>query len=111
MVQVVETLVGGPTSGATALHLLLLLRSSGDEGADRIRRNTLRSYSERMAATSDRLPKDGDPEELILRAQVALATVLGVVLLRSGSAIEPLTSATQDELGGPLGEVLRTLLG
>lgn len=107
------------------LLLLLLLRSSGDTQAELIRRNTLRLFSERIATvagwptTSGRNsgPKnehgDGrgdDDDGLLLRAQIAMCTGLGMAMLRSTSALEPLTSATADELTTPLMDVFTALL-
>ena len=43
-------------------------------------------------------------------AQLVIATSLGIVVLRSSIKIEPLTSASADELAGPMGELLPTLL-
>ncbi|MBM7473108.1 hypothetical protein [Subtercola frigoramans] len=53
---------------------------------------------------------DASREHLLLRAQIALATSLGVVLLRSSSGLEPLSSARVNELSDPLGDVLAALL-
>jgi len=90
------------------LRLLLMLRTSGDEHADQIRRNTLRTFAERMAMAAGW--RAGDDERLVLRAQVAMSTILGVVLLRSSTGLEPLTSASTDEFADVLGDVLATLL-
>ena len=90
------------------LRLLLMLRTSGDEHADLIRRNTLRTFAERMAMAAGW--RAGDDERLVLRAQVAMSTILGVVLLRSSTGLEPLTSASTDEFADVLGDVLATLL-
>lgn len=92
------------------LQLLLMLRSSGDERADAIRRNMIRSFAERMAAAAGWQPTDADGERVVLRAQIALATAIGIVLLRSSTGVEPLTSASEEELSRPLGEVLGLLL-
>ncbi|HEY0260896.1 MAG TPA: TetR family transcriptional regulator [Lacisediminihabitans sp.] len=110
VLQVMITQVAALPNGEQPLQLLLLLRSSGDERADRIRRNTLQSFAERMAEVAGWRATDAGGEDLILRAQIMLATGLGIVLLRSSSGMEPLTSATGQQLGTPLGEVLTTLL-
>jgi hypothetical protein len=39
-----------------------------------------------------------------------LSTALGVVLLRTSIGVEPLSSATQEELRGPLSALVSTLL-
>ncbi|WP_433046756.1 TetR/AcrR family transcriptional regulator [Dactylosporangium sp. CS-033363] len=88
-------------------QLMLLLRSSGDERADEIRRGVLRMSAERLAAATGNSP--GDPDTL-LRAQMVLAASLGIVLLRSVGAMEPLQSADRDALAGPLRDLVAALL-
>ncbi|WP_205752580.1 TetR/AcrR family transcriptional regulator [Cryptosporangium phraense] len=87
-------------------RLLLLLRSSGDERGDRIRRDVLRSQAERLAGLTGR-PVD---ENLVLRAEVALCATFGMLLVRLSTGIEPLTSASEQELAGPLRDLFRSLL-
>ncbi|MFC5828937.1 TetR/AcrR family transcriptional regulator [Nonomuraea insulae] len=86
--------------------LLLLLRSSGDERTERMRVGLLRTYGENLAASS------GDPgdDRLLVRAQLVLALTIGIATLRSATALDPLASATEQELAGPLREVVDTLL-
>jgi AcrR family transcriptional regulator len=91
-------------------QLLLLLRSSGDEQAHRIRRSTLHSYAERMARIVGWEPGNANSEELMLNAQIAVATAFGIVMLRSSAGIEPLASATEEDLAFPLHQVFATLL-
>jgi len=105
----VHQVVGLP-SGDNALQLMLLLRSSGDDQADRIRRRTLDSYAEGIAAAAGWRRGEPDDDQLLLRAQIALSVGLGIVLLRSSAGIEPLVSASEDELGKPLGDLLSRLL-
>ncbi|WEO77136.1 TetR family transcriptional regulator [Cryobacterium sp. SO2] len=95
--------------GDYTLHLLLLLRSSGDERADQIRLSTLRSFTEGIAAAAGWRPDTPD-DGLFLRAQLALAATLGIVLLRSSTRLEPLASASADDLRAPLAGVLDALL-
>lgn len=45
----------------------------------------------------------------MLRAQVTLASAMGITLLRS-STLEPLASAGQEELTGPLRDLFTALL-
>lgn len=92
------------------LQLLLMLRSSGDDRADAIRRTVITTLAERMAAAAGWSPADISTEALVLRAQIALATAVGVVTLRSSTGINPLSSAGEEELGGAMGEVLHLLL-
>lgn len=102
-------LVGLP-SDQYPLQLMLLLRSSGDEGADRIRRNIMQSFAEGMASAGGWRSDDAGAEDLLLRAQIALSAALGIVLLRTSTGLEPLASATEDDLRGPLGDLLGALL-
>ncbi|SDC24308.1 transcriptional regulator, TetR family [Sanguibacter gelidistatuariae] len=111
--QVVASVLRGAMNSrgddGRALQMLLLLRSSGDEGADTIRRNILQSFAERMAVAAGWRPSGIDAERLLLRAQIALSAALGIVQLRS-TGLEPLASATEDELGAQLRDVLTALL-
>lgn len=88
--------------------LLVLLRSSGDERAEQIRVATLRGYGERLATLAGWTGKLG-AEDLLLRAQLVLATAIGIVILRSQPRIEPLASATKGELNGPLDRLVNAL--
>jgi AcrR family transcriptional regulator len=103
--------VAGAPDGDRTLLLLILLRSSGDEGADRIRVNTLRSFGHQMLLAAGWSEEASRDDDLMLRAQLALSTMLGVALLRASSTgLEPLTSAGVGELAGPLGDVISVLL-
>ncbi|MFI7541949.1 TetR family transcriptional regulator [Actinoplanes sp. NPDC049599] len=99
--------LAGPHAGKHPSQLLLLLRSSGDERADQIRLGILRSFAERLAATAGRAGDD----RLLLRAQIALSAALGIALLRSTAAMEPLASAGEQDLVGPLEDLINGLLG
>lgn len=92
------------------LQLLLLLRSSGDENADRIRRSTLEHFTESLAAAAGWSARDPETAPILLRAQIAIAAMLGVVMLRTSAAVEPIATAGPDDLSEPLGQVLRLLL-
>jgi AcrR family transcriptional regulator len=92
------------------LQLLLLLRSSGDENADRIRRNTLEHFTRRLAAAAGWSAEDPDTAPVLLRAQLAIATMLGVVMLRTSAAVEPVASAGAEELTEPLSQIFEILL-
>ena len=92
------------------LQLLLLLRSTGEPEVDEIRRRTLRGFSERMARAAGWSADDPRTDDLILRAQLVLATAFGILLLRASTALEPLLSATEADLRGPLGDAVTALL-
>lgn len=96
--------------GDDPLQLLLLLRSSGDENADRIRRKTLEHFTEGLAAKAGWRADDPASAPVLLRAQLAIATMLGVVMLRTSAAVEPVASAGMAELEGPLGQIFEILL-
>ena len=111
--EVIERLIAhalNAPNGDDPLQLLLLLRSSGDENADRIRRRTLEHFTRKLAGASGWDPDDPATLPVLLKAQLAIATMLGVVMLRTSAAVEPVASATAEELAGPLREVLRVLL-
>jgi AcrR family transcriptional regulator len=115
--QVVQSMVrqvaDAPNSDQP-LQLLLLLRSSGDERADAIRRATLESFARRMAAAvrpdGDGVGAGASDDDLVLRAQLAIAAAMGIVLLRKSTGLEPLASAGPDDLATPIGDLLTALL-
>jgi AcrR family transcriptional regulator len=92
------------------LQLLLLLRSSGDENADGIRRRTLEHFTRRLAGAAGWNADDPDTDHVLLRAQLAIATMLGVVMLRTSAAVQPVASASADDLAEPLAQMMRVLL-
>lgn len=99
-----------PTRADRPLVMLMLLRSSGDERADEIRRRMLQQYTERIAAVSGWRADDASTAHLLLQAQVAMAMGFGIVVMRTSSELEPLTSATAEQLGEPLRRALEGLL-
>jgi AcrR family transcriptional regulator len=111
--EVIERLVAhvvNAPDGDDPLQLLLLLRSSGDENADRIRRKTMEHFARRLAVAAGWSADDPETAHLLLRAQLAIATMLGVVMLRTSAAVEPVASAGTADLAGPLGQIFRDLL-
>jgi len=92
------------------LQLLLLFRSSGDEAADLIRRRTLEHFTRRLAAAAGWSETDPDTEPILLRAQLAIAMMMGVVMLRTSAVVDPVASASAADLTGPLGKVFEVLL-
>ena len=100
--------LGGPDEYAN--QLLLLLRSSGDEHAEQIRVDVLRSAAERLAMAAGWRPDDAGGDRLILSAQIALAATVGIAVLRASTALEPLASAGQEELVEPLRDLIGALL-
>ncbi|WP_433362110.1 TetR/AcrR family transcriptional regulator [Actinoplanes sp. CA-142083] len=91
------------SSGAIAGQLALLLRSSGDERADQIRLEVLRTSTERLAAVAG-----GD--DALLGAQIVFATAIGISLLRSSIRMEPIASATEAQLEAHLRNLVDALL-
>jgi AcrR family transcriptional regulator len=83
--------------------LLLLLRSSGDERVDDIRRGFLLSIAEKLAATAG-----GGPD--LLRAEILLGAALGITLLRSSLAVQPLADASEQDLIEPMSDLVNALL-
>jgi AcrR family transcriptional regulator len=109
-VQTVVDRVSVGHGSEDSFHMMLLLRTSGDERADAIRRKTLRSFAERMATLAGWTPDAVDGDRLLLRAEVAICASLGITLLRSTSGLEPLASATADDLAGPIRDLFFSLL-
>lgn len=99
--------IAGPCTESLPQHLILLLRSSGDETADRIRLDLLRSYSRRLAEAAGWTEDD---ETMLLRAQIVLAATTGIALMRTKSGLEPLASATAEDLVPPLRDLIGALL-
>lgn len=103
--------VGNGPDGDDPLQLLLLLRSSGDEAADAVRRRILLQYARGIATVAGRDPDDPGSQPFLLRAELAISMLLGIVMLRSSSAaVEPLAGAGPADLDGPLRAALRALL-
>ncbi|BBH70978.1 TetR family transcriptional regulator [Actinoplanes sp. OR16] len=109
------TFEGGPRDLAARMagghdkaphQLLLLLRSSGDETAERIRLEILQSIAARLATAAGRSPES---PEISLNAQFVLATALGVVILRS-AGLEPLAAADQEQIADRFEKVISALL-
>jgi AcrR family transcriptional regulator len=98
----------GPDADTYPSRLLLLLRSSGDERADQIRLTILRTFAERLVALTGRKAEDHD--DLLLNAQIVLAASFGIVMLRASTKLEPLASAGEDDLVGPLRHLIDALL-
>lgn len=107
--RLIEHIVNAP-DGDDPLQLLLLLRSSGDANADLIRRRTLEHFTRRLAAAAGWKADDADTDAVLLRAQLAIATALGVVMLRTSAAVQPVASASANDLSEPLAQVFRALL-
>ena len=98
-------------TGFSSDQLLLLLRTSGDERADGIRRRILRTFAEKTASVAGWTPDSPDSERLLLRAEIVLSAALGMTQLRSTGGLEPLSSATEQELVEPVLALLTELLG
>ncbi|MDQ1032104.1 AcrR family transcriptional regulator [Streptomyces umbrinus] len=111
--------------------VLMLLRNTGDEQVDELRRQALQEFSrqvleasgapvphnddehpahdgEHSAHNGERLPYNHD--ERLLRAELLVALGVGVAVVRSAVGLQPLRDATSDELLGPLRDVVDGLL-
>jgi len=96
--------------GDLANALLLLLRSSGDQRAEQIRVDMLRAFGELLARAAGWKPGRPGEGDLLLRAQLVLATAIGIVALRS-SGLAPLASVSSDELRDPMRELVTAVFG
>ena len=102
--------LAGPSADWRAHPILMLFRGSGDAHADLIRHAKLRFLAERVATAAGWHPGHPDEEKLLLRAQMAFAAALGLAILRSSTPLEPLASAGQDDLAGPLRAMMGAVL-
>jgi AcrR family transcriptional regulator len=107
--RLITHVVNAPNSD-DPLQLLLLLRSSGDDNADLIRRRTLENFTQRLAMHAGWRADDASTTPILLHAQIAIATMLGMVMLRTSAAVEPIASAGADELTAPLHKLFAILL-
>lgn len=89
--------------------VLMLLRVSGDERVDGLRRQALQDFSRQVLEASGTPPAQSD-DELLLRAQLLVALGVGVAVVRSAVGLQPLLDATSDDLVGPLRDVVEILL-
>lgn len=106
----IRHIIRSPTD-EDSMQLLLLLRGSGDEAVDRIRRETLRGYAERLAGAARVGSSSAEDDDLLVRAEIALSVVLGMTMLRTSTKVEPLASADVEAVARPLEDALRALLG
>jgi AcrR family transcriptional regulator len=107
--RLLSHIVNGPDAD-DPLQLLLLLRSSGDDNADLIRRRTLEHFTRRLAGAAGWRDDDPSTAPILLRAQLAIAMGMGVIMLRTSAAVEPIASASPAELLDALGETFKILL-
>jgi AcrR family transcriptional regulator len=87
--------------------LLMLLRTTGDERIDDMRRTVLEAVSHRLAEAASGTEPD---RPAVLRAQIVLATAIGLTLLRTSLRLSPLASAGERELIGPMSDVINAVL-
>jgi AcrR family transcriptional regulator len=88
--------------------VLMLLRVSGDERVDSLRRQALQDFSRQvLEASGTRRAQD---DERLLRAELVVALGVGVAVIRSAVGLQPLRDATSDDLIGPLRDVVDILL-
>ena len=91
-------------------QLVLLLRSSGDERAEAIRRDTMQSYARRLAEAVHGPIDPRADDGVLVRAQLALCAALGIAVLRSSTTLEPLASMAPAQLVGPIRDLMQALL-
>lgn len=87
----------------------MLLRVSGDERVDSLRRQALEDFSRQVLEASGTRPAQDDHERL-LRAELLVALGVGVAVVRSAVGLQPLRDATSEDLIGPLRDVVDVLL-
>jgi AcrR family transcriptional regulator len=87
--------------------LLMLLRTTGDERIETMRRTVLEAVSHRLAEAASGAEPD---RPALVRAQIVLATAIGLTLLRTSLRLSPLVSAGEQELIGPMSDVINAVL-
>lgn len=107
---VMTSQLAGYTPEGAPSDLALLLRSSGDERADDIRVGVLASSAERLASAVGWRADSPDDRQLVLRAQVVIAAGIGIALLRSATPLQPLASASEQDLLEPLRDLVGSVL-
>ncbi|MEV4628577.1 TetR family transcriptional regulator [Micromonospora sp. NPDC049523] len=106
---IAHQVAGFATTGVPG-QLTLLLRSSGDTRADEIRLGVLHQSGERLAAAAGWRPDEPDGDRLLLQAQIVLAATIGLAVLRTSTPLQPLASATEQDLVAPLRALIDALL-
>jgi AcrR family transcriptional regulator len=89
--------------------VLMLLRVSGDERVDNLRRRALQDVSQQVLDASGP-PGEQGIDERLLRAELVVALGIGIAVVRSAIGLQPLLDATSDDLIGPLRDVVDILL-
>ena len=64
-----------------------------------------------MATIAGSRPGDPERERVLLGAQLVVAAGFGISIMRSWTAMEPLSSADEETLAGPVHDLLVALLG
>lgn len=90
--------------------VLMLLRASGDERVDGMRRQALQDFSRQVLEAAGTRRAQDDDNERLLRAELVVALGVGVAVVRSAVGLQPLRDATSDDLLGPLRDVVDILL-
>lgn len=90
--------------------VLLLLRLSGDERVDSLRRRSLHDFSRQILDAAGAGSPEGDAERL-LRAELVVALGVGIAVVRSAVGLQPLADASAEKLTGPLRDVIDALFG
>jgi hypothetical protein len=102
--------VGQAPDGGPDQVLLLLLRSSGDERTEEMRVGVLRTFGQRLASLAGWTPDAADGDDLLLRAQLVLSVGIGIAVLRSARGLEPIASATAEQLSEPVHALVTAVL-
>jgi len=91
--------------------VLMLLRSSGDERVDGLRRRALHDFSQQiLEASGAHDGAGGGDDQRLLRAELVVALGVGIAVIRSSVGLQPLLDASPEDLVGPLRDVIDTLL-
>jgi AcrR family transcriptional regulator len=104
--RIVRRILGKAEHGGLQDSYLMLLRTTGDERIDAMRRAILTAASRKLTAAWGPHPD----EATLLRAQVVLAAAIGIALLKTSVGLAPLASADEQALTGPVTDLINAVL-
>ncbi len=96
-------------AGQVQPAILLVLRSSGEAATERMRIELVSRFATLLASTvPDQSPAGHD--ERLFRAQFVLGCMAGLLSVGAPGGLEPLSGASEDQLRGPIGDLVHAVL-
>jgi AcrR family transcriptional regulator len=106
------SLLADELTGPHPNRLAMLMRPSTDREAEQVRMQHLRGVADVIAAvTAGWRHHPLDEQELLLRAELVLATIIGTFALRSATSLDPIAHVDRAQLRTPLRALLVAVLG